>query len=66
MKLLNRIITLTEHGVLYEADPRHSELMIRNLGLDDGKGVASPGTKSADVNSEAAKDGAPEPCDQQR
>ena len=39
MRIRNRILTTTEHGFLYEADPRHSELMIRILGLDDGKGV---------------------------
>ena len=29
-RILNRIITLTEKGILYEADPRHHELMIRS------------------------------------
>ena len=66
MRILNRIITLTEHGVMYEADPRHSELMIRNLGLGEGKGAVTPGTKPTNVDDEAPKDGAPEPWDQQR
>ena len=37
MRILNRIITLTEEGLLYEADTRHHELLIRNLGLENGK-----------------------------
>ena len=40
--------------------------MIRNLGLDEGKGVVTPGTKPTNVDDEAPKDGAPEPWDQQR
>ena len=63
MRILNRIITLTDEGVLYEADPRHHELMIRNLGLEHGKGAVTPGIKPVDLESEAMKDGAPEPWD---
>ena len=55
MRILNRIITLTDEGIIYEADPRHAELMIRNLGLDGGKGAVTPGVKPTDLESEAPK-----------
>ena len=63
MRILNRIITLTKEGVLYEADPRHHELMIRNLGLSDAKGCVTPGMKPTSTSDEAPKEGAPEPWD---
>ena len=39
MRILNRIVTLTDEGLIYESDPRHAELMARNLALEEGKGV---------------------------
>ena len=35
----------TDQGVKYEADPRHAELIIKDLVLEKAKGVSSPGTK---------------------
>ena len=61
MRILNRIITLTETGVLYAAKPRHYELMIRNLGLDEAKGAVTPGVKPTNLDLEAIKEGKPEP-----
>ena len=41
--ILNRVITwIKEEGIRYEADPRHQETIIGELGLKDGKGSASP------------------------
>ena len=37
--------------------------MIRNLGLEHGKGAVTPGIKPVDLEHEAVKDGAPEPWD---
>ena len=37
--------------------------MIRNLGLEQGKGAVTPGSKPVDLESEATKDGAPRPWD---
>ena len=39
---------ITDHGLEYEADPRHVELMVESLGLRDGKSVVSPGVKNPD------------------
>ena len=45
VRVLNRILTLTKNGVEYEADPRHAEIVIQDLGLKDAKGVVATGTK---------------------
>ena len=42
-KVLNRVIRVTEEGWEYEADQRHGELIVRGLGLEEAKGVATPG-----------------------
>jgi hypothetical protein len=41
-KFLNRIISVTEGGYTYEADARHAEMVIRDLGLGNAKSVSSP------------------------
>ena len=45
LRILNRVITWTADGLSYEADQRHSELIIADLGLTTAKPVTSPGTK---------------------
>ena len=45
VRVLNRVIRWTSSGIEYEADPRHQEIVIGELGLKDGKGSASPGVK---------------------
>ena len=45
MRLLNRIVHWTPSGIEYEADQRHAEIVIRELGLKpDSKSVNTPGT----------------------
>ena len=34
LRVLNRILRITEHGFLCEANPRHCELLARSLGLE--------------------------------
>ena len=38
---------MLDAGLLYEADPRHAELLAKSMGLDDCKKVATPGVKKA-------------------
>ena len=45
MKILNSIVRITERGLMYEADPRHVELIAKGLGLEKSKGVSTPATK---------------------
>jgi hypothetical protein len=43
-RLLNRIIRASpDGGWEYEADSRHAEIIVKQLGLDKSKGVSSPG-----------------------
>ena len=43
--ILNRFITLTPDGALWEADIRHVELLTAEVGLTGATGRASPGLK---------------------
>lgn len=46
VKILNRIVSwCNETGLHYEADPRHIEIIIDQLGLQEAKPVSTPGTK---------------------
>jgi hypothetical protein len=47
-KVLNRILRHTASGWEIEADPRHAELVIEQLGLDNDGGVATPGVSGAE------------------
>ena len=45
MRVLNRVITWDSRGITYEADQRHAEIIIKTLGLEDSKQVATPGER---------------------
>ena len=48
MKILNRIVRITPQGISYEADPRHAELLVQSMGLDQTEGrriFFTPGQK---------------------
>ena len=47
IRMLNRIIRITPTGLLYEADPRHAELLAKSMGLDNCKQMSTPGVKKA-------------------
>ncbi len=43
VRILKRIVTVTERGLEYEADQRHAEIIVKDLGLlPDCKGVGEP------------------------
>ena len=47
IRILNRIVEWTEAGIRYEADQRHAELIVKEMGFKDGsKSVTTPGSKS--------------------
>ena len=47
VRILNRIVTVTENGLEYEADQRHAEILMRDMGIDESsKGVTTPGVSS--------------------
>ena len=44
IRILNRVLTWTPTGILYEADQRHAELIMKGMGIKDGdKSVNTPG-----------------------
>ena len=46
VRILNRIVSWGSDGITYEADQRHAELIIRDVGLDPkSNGVVTPGVK---------------------
>ena len=46
VKILNRIVAWNgARGIVYEADPRHVEIVVEQLGLQNAKPVATPGIK---------------------
>ena len=52
VRVLNRILTWGPNGISYEADPRHAEIVIKELGLTEAKGVFTPGTKEEGTTKE--------------
>ncbi len=45
IRILNRVVTWGTQGICYEADQRHAEILVRELGLHDAKSVSTPGTR---------------------
>jgi len=50
--ILNRVTRWTGEGIEYEADPRHAEIIIKELGLSGGKTVSTPGCKKTKIEDE--------------
>ena len=49
LRILNRVIAWDEVGLRYEADQRHADLLIKDLGLTEAKPVSTPGTKEIKI-----------------
>jgi len=48
VRILNRVIEWSSEGLRYEADQRHGELIVKDVGLKEGsKTVNTPGLKNA-------------------
>ena len=54
VKVLNKIIRLTKAGLEMEADPRHVEMIVRDMELQDAKTAKTPGAK--DVRTRESSD----------
>ena len=48
VKILNRIVRWTARGIEMEADPRHSELIVKQLELEGCRPISSPGVEGKD------------------
>ena len=44
-RFLNRVITWEDAGITWEPDPRHAEIILKQLGLEGGKSLKVPGVK---------------------
>ena len=53
VKILIKIVRLTGEGVELEADPRHAELVVRELGVGNCRTTRVPGSKMVSERSEA-------------
>ncbi len=47
VRILNKVVRYTDAGVELEADPRHAEIVVKELGLENAKAVRVPGAKEA-------------------
>jgi hypothetical protein len=54
MRVLGRLVSKTEAGYEYEADPRHAELLVAAFNIQ--RSVTTPGTKSVDKDVEGGGD----------
>ena len=45
VRVLNRILTWSEEGIKYEADPRYVEIALKELKLENAKTVSTSGTR---------------------
>ena len=63
VRILNKVIRMTKHGIELEADPRHVELAIRELGLEGAKVSSVPGAKPVKKKDENGTDAKTENVD---
>ena len=47
IRVLNKILRYTEQGLELEADPRHAEMIVRDLNLQSAKPSRVPGVKQS-------------------
>ena len=55
INILNRIVTATDQGLTYEADPRHGDLLMSSHNLSSSSSAASSGVKPTDRDGIAQK-----------
>ena len=56
---LDRVVSWEEGGLRYEPDPRHAEIIIAQLGLQDAKPVSTPGVSATSARSEEDQENPP-------
>ncbi len=55
IRILNKIVSVNEHGLTYEADPRHTDLLMSSLDLTEANSSSTPGVKPTDRDDLADK-----------
>ena len=56
MKILSRVLRWTKDGIEYKADQRHADLLIKEMGLEEDKPVATPIVTANPVEAEEEED----------
>ena len=56
IKILKQIVRWTPTGMELEADPRHADIVIRELGLEQAKPVTTPAVKPPKEEQEEAEE----------
>ena len=56
VRILNRVVTWHDDGIGYEPDPRHPEIIIQQLGLEEATSVTTPGVKESAGEDEIAEE----------
>ena len=60
IRILNRVVQWTPEGIRYEADQRHAEIIVQQLGMEKANPVSTPGIKPSE---EVRTDGDEEPLE---
>ena len=47
IKALNRRLHWRKRGIVYQHDPRHADVLVKDLGLEHGNSVQTPATPDA-------------------
>lgn len=53
-------MTADKDGFTYEANPRHTDLFLSSLNLDESSGAVTPGVKPTDRDEHAIKSNEPD------
>ena len=64
VSILNRVIRWTEDALLYEADPRHVEKLLKEAGLECCKALNTPGMKEPTNTEKSWFEGEVAPCEE--
>ena len=56
MRILNRLIRWSSEGIEYEADQRHSEAIVKDMRMENGRAVVTPCSNEADLKEEGVGD----------
>ena len=51
-KVLNRVITFTGSGFELEADPRHAEMIVEQMGVKGSGGITTAGPQNEETETE--------------
>ena len=55
VRILNRIVRVSEDGILYESDPEHVEILVKTMNIKHSR--STPGDKNNEIGTDAALTG---------